>query len=205
MGKILKKIFTLFLIISLSYFLTTTEKIGHASNAVFSSKLSHQEKKIVLAQQTLPQGLEINYLATNTTNLLHDSSFEQEGDGKPQNWNYQLDSSAGNTFISREGNRSGAFGLKFTGGGTGNFGISQPDVKTIPGRTYTLSLYIKYINAPKITIRLGFWNEYHNKEGQMKSYSFSGTQDWTRISITTITPGVITDPNNEFPMIEIEG
>src|SRR5579871_3575129 len=155
--------------------------------------------------QSLTQGLTLDYLPTNTVNLLHNSSFEEQRNGAPADWNYQLDSNTGNTFISQEGNRSGIFGLKFTGGGTGNFGISQPDVKTVPGRTYTISAYLKYTNTPTVSIKLGFWDEYHNREGAMKSVTVSGTSDWIRISMTTTTPGLITDPKNEFPLIEVEG
>jgi len=124
---------------------------------------------------------------------------------KPSGWYYILDATRANTFISQAGNRSGQFGLKFVGGGSGNFGIMQPDLKTVPGRTYTFSAYIRVVNAPSVTVRLGFWNEYLNQEGEIKNSNFSGTQDWTRISLTTTTPGLITDPKNEFPLLEIVG
>ncbi len=151
-------------------------------------------QKEVLAATTSQQALQgqsqaiQQQLSTTSTNLLHNSSFEQQTNGQPREWNYQLDSSIGNTFISKEGNRSGSFGLKFKGGGTGNLGISQPNVKTVPGRTYTLSAYIKITNAPNTTLKLGFWNEYLNQEGHMKTIPLAGTKDWTRISFTTRLP-----------------
>ncbi len=142
---------------------------------------------------------------TTAVNLLRSSSFETEVAGQPRGWFYLLDSSNGNTHTSPEGNRSGASGLKFAGGGTGNLGIMQPDTKTVPGRTYTFSGYLKYINAPSVTLRLGFWNEYLNRQGEIKSFTLSGTRDWTRVYIATTTPGLLTDPKNEFPIITIQG
>jgi hypothetical protein len=140
------------------------------------------------------------------TNLLRNSSFEQDdGSGKPRQWNYQLDSTTGNTYKSAEGIHSGSYGLKFQGGGTGNFGISQPTSKTVPGRTYTFSTYIKAVNVKNVTVRLGFWNEYANTRGTMKNFTFSGTKDWTRITMTATTSGIITDTSNWFPLIEILG
>ena len=139
-------------------------------------------------------------------NILRNSSFEAGGENNfPSQWKAQLDSSSSNTFISKEGIHSGNFGLKFLGGGTGNFGISQPDGKTTPQRTYTLSAYVKVVNASSSTFRLGFWDEYNNKEGNFKNFSFSGTQDWKRISMTITTPGIITDSKNYYPMIQVLG
>lgn len=146
-----------------------------------------------------------SYIGSSALNLIRNSSFEMASDGQPMAWNYQLDSTAGNTYRSAEGTRSGNFGLKFINAGTGNLGISQPDVKTVPGRTYTLSMYIKTTNTSSIIIRLGFWNEYLNAEGKFKDFTLFGTKDWTRISMTRVTPGFITDHKNEFPMIQIIG
>lgn len=144
-------------------------------------------------------------LDSTSENILRNSSFEAESGGKPRQWNYQLDSTTGNTFRSAEGIRSGSYGLKFKGEGSGNFGISQPDVKTTAGRTYTYSTYIKVVNAPKITVRVGFWDEHNNRRGTMKDFTFSGTKDWSRISMKATTTGLITDSKNWFPMIEILG
>lgn len=149
--------------------------------------------------------LVISILNATSDNLLRNSSFESESGGKPRQWNHQLDSTSGNTFRSAEGIRSGSYGLKFKGEGNGNLGISQPDVKTTPQRTYTFSTYIKVVNAPKVTVRIGFWDEYNNKRGTMKDFTFTGTKDWSRIHMTTTTPGTITDHKNWFPMIEILG
>ena len=162
---------------------------------------------IVTAQDTIPQGETISFTSVDTTavNILQNASFEQQINGQPASWNYQLDSTTGNTFLSQEGIHSGNNGLKFLGGGSGNFGISQPGTETVPGRTYTFSVYIKYTNAPTFTFRLGFWNDHLNQEGDIKDYTFSGTDDWQRISMTTTTPGEITDSKNEFPLIEVEG
>lgn len=138
-------------------------------------------------------------------NLLRNSSFEVESSSKPRQWNYQLDSTTGNTFRSAEGIRSGAYGVKFKGEGNGNFGLSQPDVKTTAGRTYTFSTYIKVVNAPNITVRVGFWDEYNNRRATMKDFTFTGTKDWSRIDMKATTTGLITDSKNWFPMIEVLG
>lgn len=147
----------------------------------------------------------ISILNATSDNLLRNSSFESESSGKPRQWNYQLDSTSGNTFRSAEGIRSGSYGLKFKGEGNGNFGISQPDVKTTPQRTYTFSTYIKVVNASKVTVRIGFWDEYNNKRGTMKDFTFTGTKDWSRINMTATTTGIITDSKNWFSMIEVLG
>ena len=141
------------------------------------------------------------------TNLLRNSSFEQEqGSNQPRYWTYMFDSTTSNTFRSAEGIHSGNYGLKFVGGkgaGSGlNLGISQPDTKTVPGRTYTLSAYIKIINNSSATIRLGFWDEQNNKYGEIKSFNYSQNFDWKRISVTVTTPGIITDTKNYYPIIE---
>lgn len=142
---------------------------------------------------------------TSVINILRNSSFEQQNNSQPSSWNYQFDSSTGNTFISPEGIHSGHYGLKFTGNPTGNLGISQPTTATVPGHTYTFSAYIKYTNAPKFTVRIGFWDEQNNREGKLRSFSYSGTSDWKRISVTTTTPGLITDAKNHFPLFQIQG
>ena len=148
----------------------------------------------------------VSTLDSAGVNLLRNSSFETGGENNlPSQWKTQLDSSVSNTFLSKEGIHSGNFGLKFLGGGTGNFGISQPDGRTTPQRTYTLSLYVKVVNAASTTFRLGFWDEYNNKEGNFKNFSFSGTQDWKRISMRITTPGIITDSKNYYPMIQVQG
>src|SRR5258708_6613752 len=181
------------------------EKGNSGNIAVLPTNPQKNNSQQVLAE-TNPQRLTVDMLPTAVTNLLHNSSFEQQSNSQPRDWNYQLDSNTSNTFISAEGNRSGSYGLKLLGGGTGNFGISQPNVKTVPGRIYTFSLYVKTTNVLNSTLlRFGFWDEYHNSEGQMKSISLPVTQDWTRYSFTITTPGLITDPKNEFPLIEVEG
>jgi hypothetical protein len=137
-------------------------------------------------------------------NLITNSSFEA-GSPQPNEWNYQLDSNTSNTQRSAEGIHSGKYGLKFIGGGSGNFGISQPRTKTIGGRTYTLSGYVKVVNAPKIRLSFGFWNEKENTRGSMKDVSFSATKDWSRIFIVVSTSGQSIDTTNWFPLIEING
>jgi hypothetical protein len=146
----------------------------------------------------------LSLLNATGENILRNSSFEAS-DGGPRQWQYQLDSNTGNTVRSLEAVRSGAYGFKFQGGGAGNFGISQPESKTIPGRTYTFSSYIKVINAPAITVQLGFWDEYNNKYATRKDFTFSGTKEWSRISMTVTTPGLMTDPTNWFPIVQIYG
>ena len=76
-------------------------------------------------------------------NLIRNSSFEVGTGGKPSQWNYVLESTDSNTYQSGESLRSGKYGLKFDGrGSTFHYGISQPVTKTVPGRTYTMSLYM---------------------------------------------------------------
>ncbi len=158
-----------------------------------------------VAQVLQPSVWAISTLNTVNSNLIRNNSFEVETNAKPRMWNYQHDSNTANTMRSAESIRSGGFGLKFKGGGTGSFGISQPDTKTVPGRPYTLSMYIKPVNASAGTFKFGFWDEYGNKYGTMKTVSFKNTKEWQRVSMTVTTPGIITDKKNWFPMIEATG
>ncbi len=151
--------------------------------------------------------LTVRILDTAGVNLLRNSSFEAGGTGAfPPQWNAQFGSNSTNTFISPESARSGSYSLKFVGGGNGNFGLSQPSAKTVPQRTYTLSAYIKVVNIPGATFRLGFWDENNNREGMFKNISFAaGTKDWSRISMTVTTPGLISDAKNWYPMFQVQG
>lgn len=181
----------------------SSAKAQRASVTHVPSTGSPQEKKVLAADTSSP--LTLSSEKTTNVNLIKNSSFEKESNGQPRGWSYLLDSITSNTFLSQEGNRSGTYGLKFVGGTNDNLGLMQPTTKTVPGRTYTLSAYVKVVNASSHIIRLGFWDEYHNKEGEIKDITFSGTKDWTRISLTVTTPGVITDTTNEFPLIEVIG
>ncbi len=170
--------------------------------------LQQKVGNLSLQISSLNQAPSQNALVVDTAgvNLLRNSSFEAGGTGSiPSQWNTQLDSNSGNTFISQEGIHSGSYGLKFVGGGTGNFGISQPNTKTTPQRTYTLSAWVKNVNASNATFRIGFWDEQNNKEGSFKNITISGTKDWYRISTTVTTGGLITDSKNYYPMFQVQG
>ncbi|KKS54274.1 MAG: hypothetical protein UV61_C0002G0017 [Candidatus Gottesmanbacteria bacterium GW2011_GWB1_43_11] len=157
----------------------------------------------VLAVDT--QAITITEFNAADSNLLRNTSFEAEVSDVPRQWTYMLDSHAGNTFTTEEGIHSGYYGLKFLGSGNGNFGISQPDTKTVPERNYTYSAYIKVLNAPKFTVRLGFWDEHLNRYGKLKEFTFSGTKDWVRINMSAATNGIITDSKNWYPIFEVHG
>ncbi len=152
-----------------------------------------------------PQNSNALVIDTTGVNLLKNSSFEAGVGGIPTQWSATLDSNTGNTFSNGEGVHSGSYGLKFVGGGTGNFGIYQSSTKTVPGRTYTYSAWVKETNASNATFRLGFWDEQNNKEGTFKNISLSGTRDWFRVSMTIATPGLITDAKNYYPMLQVQG
>lgn len=142
------------------------------------------------------------------TNLIRNSSFESADGGIPRQWHYIYDSTTGNTAQTEEGIRSGHYGVKFEGTrGAGNgldLGISQPETETVPGRTYTLSVYIKHTNVEGETfVRLGFWDKYNNRFAPMKTVPITGTRDWHRLSTTVETTGNITDYANWYPMIEV--
>lgn len=140
-------------------------------------------------------------------NLIGNSSFEAEKNTvEPRQWRYQLMSTKDNTFRSPEGIHSGKYGLKFKGvSDAPELGISQPDTKITPGRTYTLSAWVKVVNAPRVTVKMGFWDEQNNTYGQMESFAYSGTKEWVRINMTAVNPGWITDLKSWFPMIEVRG
>jgi hypothetical protein len=199
-------LFPIFLNLHQSIILSTSKK------NVVAKQVKQKNSSAVLGIQNLDlstalAGTAVSFVGTN---LLRNSSFEQDGSGsKPSYWNYQLDSTTGNTFTSAEGIHSGSYGLKFVGGtGAGNgldLGISQPDAKTVPGRTYTLSAWIKIVNVSSVAIRIGFWDEQNNRYADMKTFNYQGIFDWKRISMTTTTAGLITDSKNYFPIIEVRG
>ncbi len=144
------------------------------------------------------------------SNLIKNSSFESAEGGKPRQWNYMFDSTSSNSYHTDEGIHSGKFGMKFigeTGAGEGlNMGVSQPTSQTVPGRTYTLSLWVKGVNINEETahVRLGFWNEYQDKYADIQTFAFrSSTEEWQRVSVTVNTNGLITDSSNWYPMIEV--
>src|SRR3990167_6108891 len=172
------------------------------------SKLIKGEKETPVDPFILAS-LDSDILEITPENLIRNSSFEAGDSGKPRQWNYILDSTSGNTYQSKEGIRSGAFGLKFAGNlSSGNngvqLGISQPVTKTVPGRTYTMSLYVKSVSIEEgTTLRFGFWDEYNNKYGPMKEIPLLSTQDWYRISTVQTTSGQITDGSNWYPVIEV--
>lgn len=137
-------------------------------------------------------------------NLLRNSSFEEDSSKAPRQWQYQYDSTSGNSFTSAEAIRTGVQGLKFVGGGTGNFGLSQPTAKTIERRAYALSLWVKPVNTDAHTVKLSFWDEVNNKEATSKTFNFSGTKEWSRIVFQ------VDNRNNWngkkwFPMISVSG
>ena len=137
-------------------------------------------------------------------NLLRNSSFEEDANLAPRQWNYQYDSNSGNSFTTAEAIRTGTKGLKFVGGGTGNYGISQPATKLIERRPYALSLWVKPVNTDAHTVKLSFWDEVNNKEAASKTFSFSGTKEWSRLVLQ------VSNKNNWngkkwFPMVTVNG
>lgn len=165
--------------------------------------LTKLEERVAVLETSTGGFSSLSNVNTTSDNLMRNSSFESVSGTEPRQWKYQLDSASGNTFSSEEGNRSGKYGLKFKGGGTGLFGMSQPEAKTVPGRSYTLSTYLKVVSSPSITVKLGFWDEQNNRYATMKEFTYSGTKDWFRINMAVTTTGVITDLKNWFPMIEV--
>lgn len=137
-------------------------------------------------------------------NLLRNSSFEESSDDAPRQWNYQLDSNSGNTKTSAEAYRSGSQGLKVVGGGTGNYGVSQPAAKMIERRDYAFSVWVKPVNTDPHTIKLSFWDEVANKEAAAKTFSFSGTKEWSRI-VFQISNKNGWNGKKWFPMIMVNG
>lgn len=158
---------------------------------------------LVLGEQTSSDAVQ-SLEPVGGKNLLRNSSFERSDGGAPRQWNYQLDSTSGNTFTSVEAIRSGDKSLKFKGEGNGNFGISQPDIKLRKRRAYTLSMYLKPVNAAATTVKLGFWDSVNNKRAVMKDFSVSGTKEWYRISMDIDNSGGW-EGDKWFPMIEVMG
>src|SRR3989338_6660850 len=137
-------------------------------------------------------------------NLLRNYSFEEDTNLAPRQWNYQYDSNSGNSFTTAEAIRTGTKGLKFVGGGTGNYGIPQPATKLVERRDYALSLWVKPVNTDSHTVKLSFWDEVNNKEAASKTFSFSGTKEWSRLVLQ------VSNKNNWngkkwFPMVTVNG
>lgn len=137
-------------------------------------------------------------------NLLRNSSFEEDNNGAPRQWNYQYDSNSGNTMTTLEAIRTGAKGLKVVGGGTGNFGLSQPAAKEIERRDYAFSVWVKPVNTDAHTVKLSFWDEVNNKEAKSKTFSFSGTKEWSRL-VFQIANKNTWNGKKWFPMITVNG
>lgn len=142
-------------------------------------------------------------LKTTAANLLRNSSFEEESGGAPRQWNYNLDGSSANVFRTDEAHRTGNYSLKFKGENNGNFGISQPAVKTIKRRAYTLSAWLKATDVPSNTsFKLVFWDEVGNKRASTSTFNLSGTKEWYRIE-TTIDNTDGWEGKKWYPMVEI--
>ncbi len=144
------------------------------------------------------------YLSITSENLIRNSSFESGENKKPRQWEYILESNNANSIQSQETVRSGKFSMEFVAKDAPQLGISQPVTKTIPGRTYNLSLYIKTQHIDQgTTLRLGFWNEYTNTYAAMDEIRLSSNTGWYRVSTTQKTSGTISDWTNWYPVIEI--
>ena len=137
-------------------------------------------------------------------NLLRNSSFEEDNNGAPRQWNYQYDSNSGNTMTTLEAIRTGAKGLKVVGGGSGNFGLSQPAAKEIERRDYAFSVWVKPVNTDAHTVKLSFWDEVNNREAKSKTFSFSGTKEWSRL-VFQISNKNTWNGKKWFPMITVNG
>ena len=155
-----------------------------SANTITSSLESLVGRLTTLENQVLfPSSDTVSFsssaLSATAVNLIRNSSFESADGEKPRQWSYILDATTANTKQSNEGIRSGSYGLKFSGAdadGHGlDLGIAQSETETVPGRTYTLSLYLKHTNVPEgASVRLGFWNKYNNHYGPMKTVALSG-------------------------------
>ncbi|MBI4035252.1 MAG: carbohydrate binding domain-containing protein, partial [Candidatus Chisholmbacteria bacterium] len=149
-------------------------------------------------------GVSLGSLALQGENLIRNSSFEVSDSGDaPRLWRYQLDSSTGNTYKSAEAIRSGKYGLKFQGGSHGGLGISQPETKLEAGRSYVLSVYVKAVDVGGATLDLGFWDEVANAKATIKSFNYTGTKDWHRVSLVVDHPALSDQGKKWFPWIEV--
>ncbi|GAG45289.1 unnamed protein product, partial [marine sediment metagenome] len=169
----------------------TSESIGGQSNA--------WDEYVPLTED-----IYLSSLQTTTVNILRNSSFEEEAGDEPRQWKYQHFSDSANTSPSDQIYRSGKKGLLISGSSSANFGVSQPNVKLRKSRTYTLSLYVRPVNASSATVKIGFWDSIGNKRAEMKDFSFSGTGEWQRISMNIDNTGNW-EGKEWFPIIEVMG
>lgn len=172
--------------------------------AQLENKRAEQPRNVVLGDSTSTEPAPARSEFPAATNLLRNSSFEESSDGAPRQWRYQYDSTSGNTFTTVEAIRTGAQGLKFVGGGTGNFGISQPSAKAVERRNYAFSVWVKPVNTDAHTIKLSFWDEVNNKEAKSKTFNLSGTKEWSRL-VFQIENKDTWNGKNWFPMITVNG
>ncbi|MEK9179662.1 MAG: hypothetical protein AAB893_04315 [Patescibacteria group bacterium] len=143
-------------------------------------------------------------LDSTSVNLIRNSAFNTTSGSTPNQWNFILDSNNGNTAVSEEALRTGVYGLKFSGGGSGVFGVSQPQTKLIENRAYVFSAFFKAVNVPAgTTARLVFWDPDKNTYAVTKSFSFSGTKDWQEYAFTINNRGKFKG-KNWYPMIDVQ-
>ena len=173
-----------------------------ASKVEQLAQTNQTKNDVVLGDET--ESVPVREEFSPAVNLLRNSSFEEDTNLTPRQWNYQYDSNSGNSFTTAEAIRTGTKGLKFVGGGTGNYGISQPATKLIERRDYAFSLWVKPVNTDVHTVKLSFWDEVNNKEAASKTFSFSGTKEWSRLVLQ------VSNKNNWngkkwFPMVTVNG
>jgi len=184
---------------------TIKQEVNNVTNKVEQLAQTNQTKNdAVLGTADESSSISIREEFPPAVNLLRNSSFEEDSNLAPRQWNYQYDSNSGNSFTTAEAIRTGTKGLKFVGGGTGNYGISQPATKLIERRPYALSLWVKPVNTDAHTVKLSFWDEVNNKEAASKTFSFSGTKEWSRLVLQ------VSNKNNWngkkwFPMVTVNG
>jgi hypothetical protein len=153
----------------------------------------------------IEEPLSVTDYKLTAVNLLRNSSFEANNSGQPRLWTYYNQSTEKNTFVTQEGVHTGGNGLKFAGSASSPYlGIYQPEVKTDWNKAYSLSAWVKVLNAPQISIRLGFWDKLNNQRAGVKEFEVSKTADWFRIS-TTVDNDTTWQGKTWFPLIEIYG
>ena len=96
----------------------------------------------------------------STPNLLQNPGFEA-GSDRPPGWQYLGFSNTSNSNVSASSVHSGSLGVFFHGSydfytNNKNLGLYQPQAKTVNGREYTLSVWVRTNVKTNATIRLGF-------------------------------------------------
>lgn len=134
--------------------------------------------KAVLATISAPES---GPLAPRPRNLLANSSFEEEQDGRPVGWRPVLHSGRGE-FARIEGGRSGARSARIVSTHGGDVSWSQP-VTVEPDTNYRLSGWIRTENVAGAQ---GALLNVHELQGAVtvRTPAVTGSKDWTRVETT---------------------